>query len=230
MILLFDNLRDITVTSIALRLTLAVLCGGIVGLEREYKRRSAGFRTHILICLGAAMAAMTSQHLFLNMHYYLDIARIGGSVVSGIGFMGAGTIIVTRRQRVKGLTTAAGLWASAIVGVSLGAGFYEGGIFATLLILAAELLFSRLEYRILENAPEINLYLEYAGKDCLEELLQLYREWGLKILNMGVLRPDRSEHCNACAIFSLRLKRGCGPDELLRRVRDTEGVISVREL
>ena len=84
MLSIFDGLRDVTVVSITLRLVLAMICGGIVGMEREYKRRSAGFRTHILICLGAAMTTMTSQHLFLNMHYYLDMARMGGSVVAEV--------------------------------------------------------------------------------------------------------------------------------------------------
>lgn len=141
MLSIFDGLRDVTLLSITVRMLLAVVCGGIIGIEREYKRRPAGFRTHILICLGAAMTTLTSQYLYLNMHYFTDMARLGAQVVAGIGFIGAGTIIVTRRQRVKGLTTAAGLWASAIIGLSLGGGFYEGGIFATLLILAAEMLF-----------------------------------------------------------------------------------------
>ena len=92
---------------------LAVVCGGLIGLEREYKRRPAGFRTHILICLGAAMTTLTSQFLYLNLHYYTDMARLGAQVVAGIGFIGAGAIIVTRRRRVKGLTTAAGLWAGS---------------------------------------------------------------------------------------------------------------------
>ena len=92
---------------------LAVVCGGIIGIEREFKRRPAGFRTHILICLGAAMTTLTSQYLYLCMGQYTDMARLGAQVVAGIGFIGAGTIIVTRRQRVKGLTTAAGLWAAA---------------------------------------------------------------------------------------------------------------------
>ena len=108
-------------------MVLAFLCGGLVGLEREYKRRPAGFRTHILICMGAAMTTLTSQYLYLEMNYQTDMARLGAQVVAGIGFIGAGTIIVTRRQRIKGLTTAAGLWATAIIGLALGAGFYEGG-------------------------------------------------------------------------------------------------------
>ena len=164
-------------------------------MEREYKRRSAGFRTHILICLGAARTTMTSQDLFLNMHYYLDMARMGGSVVAGIGFIGAGTIIVTQHQRVKGLTTAAGLWTVAIVGLALGAGFYEGGILATVLVLLAEMLFAKLEYRTMMYAPEINLSIEYRNKDALDKLLKLYQECDLKVLNMSAVKrtmPVRS--------------------------------------
>ena len=148
MLSIFDGLREITLPAVTLRLMLAMVCGGIIGIEREFKRRPAGFRTHILICLGAAMTTLTSQYLYLYMGQYTDMARLGAQVVAGIGFIGAGTIIVTRRQRVKGLTTAAGLWAAAIIGLTLGGGFYEGGLFATVLILVAELFFSRLEYRI----------------------------------------------------------------------------------
>ena len=132
--------------SITLRMLLSVLCGGLIGIEREYKRRPAGFRTHILICLGAAMVSLTSQFLFLNMHYYLDVSRMSASVTAGIGFVGAGSIIVTRQQRVKGLTTAAGLWAAAIIGLAVGSGFYEGALLATVLVLLAEAFLSKLEY------------------------------------------------------------------------------------
>ena len=110
MLSIFDGLRDITLASVAFRLILSTLCGGIVGMEREFKRRSAGFRTHILICLGAAMTTLTSEFWLVYMRYYLDAARLGAGVVAGMGFIGAGTIIVTRRPRVKGLTTDAGLW------------------------------------------------------------------------------------------------------------------------
>ena len=116
-----------------MRLACALICGGIIGIERSYKRRPAGFRTHILICIGAAITTLTSQYLYLNMHYFTDMARLGAQVVAGIGFIGAGTIIVTKRQSVKGLTTAAGLWTSAIIGLAFGGGFYEGGILATVL-------------------------------------------------------------------------------------------------
>ena len=226
----FDSLRELTLLSVTVRMVLAALCGGLIGVEREYKRRPAGFRTHILICLGAAMTTLTSQYLYLYMHYYTDMARLGAQVVAGIGFIGAGTIIVTRQQRVKGLTTAAGLWTSAIVGLALGGGFYEGGILTTVLILLAELLFARLEYRMLENAPEINLYMEYTDKACLENILKLFRELNLKILNLEITRPTGSEHHNACAIFSLRLNKRCRVEKLLADIHATQGVLSVEEL
>ena len=164
------------------------------------------------------------------MHYFTDMARLGAKVVAGIGFIGAGTIIVTRRQRVKGLTTAAGLWASAIIGLSLGGGFYDGGLFATLLILAAEMFFSKLEYRMLDHAPEINLYMEYSNKACLEEVLRLFRELNLKILNLEITRSAGSEKHNACAIFSLRLNKKCKVERLLADLHAVEGVASVEEL
>ena len=230
MLSIFDSLRDVNMVSVTVRMILAVLCGGIIGIEREYKRRPAGFRTHILICLGAAMTTLTSQFLYLELHYYTDMARLGAQVVAGVGFIGAGTIIVTQHQRVKGLTTAAGLWASAIIGLAIGGGFYEGALFATFLIILAELLFSKLEYRMLENAPEINLYMEYTDRTCLEQVLKLYREKNVKVLNMEITRATGSEHHNACAIFSLRLNKKIRTEKLLVDVKATEGVVSVEEL
>ena len=230
MLSVFDGLRSVTTLSVFVRLACAFICGGIIGIERSYKRRPAGFRTHILICIGAAITTLTSQYLYLNMHYFTDMARLGAQVVAGIGFIGAGTIIVTRRQRVKGLTTAAGLWTCAIIGLAFGGGFYEGGILTTVFIMAAELVFSKLEYRVLENVPEINLYMEYTGKSCLEQVLQLYRDNNIKLLNIQITRSTGSKKHNACAIFALRLPHGCGVSRVLETVGGTEGVISVEEL
>ena len=230
MLTLFDSLRDVTLASVALRMVLAFFCGGAIGIEREYKRRPAGFRTHILICLGAAMTTLTSQYLFLVMHYYTDMARLGAQVVAGIGFIGAGTIIVTRHQRVKGLTTAAGLWAAAVIGLAIGAGFYEGGMIATLLILLAELFFARLEYQILSRAPEVNSFMEYRDKETLDRVLDLYQQRRVKVLGMEITRAAGSERHNACAIFSLRLNRGTHAEELLDKIHRTEGVLSVEEI
>ena len=230
MIHFFDGLRAISQAAVALRLCLAVLCGGLVGIEREYKRRPAGFRTHILICLGAAVTTVTSQYLSLVLHYETDITRLGAQVVAGIGFIGAGTIVVSRHQRVKGLTTAAGLWTTAIVGLAMGAGFYEGALVTTLLVLAAEVPVSRLEYRILSKAPEVNLYVEFTDRKSLDALLQLCQEKQVKVLNLEVTRSSGSERHNACALLSLRLTRKVTVFDLLEGVNAIPGVVAAEEL
>lgn len=230
MLPILDPLRDISSLSILIRMLLAVFCGSIIGIEREFKRRPAGFRTHILICMGATMTTLTSEFLMLEMHYTADIGRLGAQVIAGIGFIGAGTIIVTRHQRVKGLTTAAGLWAVAIVGLAIGAGFYEGALVATLLILCAELLFAKLEYWITSRSPEVNVLLEYTDEHCLDTLLQMFREKNLKILHMEITHPPQGDKRNACAIFALRLHKKCRVQDLLSEVSVTEGVITAEEL
>lgn len=234
-------LRELNTLSVLLRLTLAALCGGIIGIDREHKRRPAGFRTYMLVCLGAALTMCLSQYEDLLLRTVwadtlqvlgirTDVSRFGAQVINGIGFLGAGTILVTGQQKVKGLTTAAGLWAAAIIGLTLGGGFYEGGLFATLLILIAELFFSRVEYRMLKNAPEVNLYVEYGDNRTMDVLLQEFREHGLKILNMGIIHSHSNEEHNACAIFTLRLHKGLDVDHLKQEILATGGVVSVREL
>lgn len=230
MLSVFDPLREPTFLSIAVRMLLACICGGLIGLEREFKRRPAGFRTHILICLGAAITTLTSQYLALVLNSATDMARLGAQVIAGVGFIGAGTIIVTRHRQIKGLTTAAGLWASAIIGLALGAGFFEGGLLTTVLILAAELLFVRLEYYILHNAPEVTFFLEYRDKECLDRVLRLYQERGVKLNGMEVTRASGTQTHNACAIFSLRLHKQCKANDLIEGLLQVEGVVSVEEL
>jgi len=230
LIALFNTLRDCTFLSICVRMLLATLCGGIIGIEREYKRRPAGFRTHILICLGAAMTTLTSQYLFLEMSYNIDLARLGAQVIAGIGFIGAGTIIVSQGRRIKGLTTAAGLWTSAIVGLALGAGFYEGGLFTTALILLAELLFSKLEYYILNNTPEFNLYLEYEEKLYLDSVISLLRKQDVRVLNLEVLRSDGDGKMTMAAILSLRVLKKNKVQQVIESIRSIKEISLVEEL
>lgn len=230
MLSMFDSLRDMTTMSVCVRMLLAVCCGAVVGLEREIKRRPAGFRTHILICLGAAMTTMTSQYLYLVMGLYTDIARLGAQVVAGIGFIGAGTIIVTRRQRVKGLTTAAGLWVSAIIGLAAGAGFFEGALLTTALLMMAELIFAKLEYRLRKSSPEANFYIEYVNSTTMDQILRYFREQKLKVLNIEITRTTGNETHNACAIFSLMMNKHCSAEQALSQISRMEGVVIAEEL
>ena len=226
----FDAFRDMTMASIALRMVLAVICGGCVGLERTYRRHDAGFRTHILICLGACMTTLVGQYLSLTMGYYTDITRLGAQVIAGVGFIGAGAIVVTQREQVKGLTTAAGLWTSAIVGLALGCGFFEGGIYTTILIIITELLLTKLEYFIFRHSQEMNLYLEYQHGTDLETVLAMFRETGITVLSMEVTRSKSSESRYPGALFLLRLNKKVSPDGLILKLNKMEEIILAAEL
>ena len=215
--------------SVLVRLILAVICGGCIGLERERKRRPAGFRTHILICLGATMTTLTSQFLVLEMHLYTDMARLGAQVVAGIGFIGAGTIIITKRRQVKGLTTAAGLWASAIVGLCCGAGFFEGALLATVIILMAELVFAKLEYYIVSNARVVNLYVEYADSGYLGSIVDTVKKTGSFIVDMEITKSGEEER-HPCVILAIQTPRKFSNQNLMAIVAKLEGVVSVEEL
>ena len=119
-----DEIRFLTDSSIVIRILFSLVIGGILGLERGLKNRPAGLRTYILVCMGSCIVMMTNQYVY-QVYGTGDPVRMAAQVISGIGFLGAGTIIVTRRNQIKGLTTAAGLWASACIGLSIGIGLYE---------------------------------------------------------------------------------------------------------
>ena len=128
---------DLNVYSICIRLLLAILLGGIIGLERGASRHAAGFRTHILVCVGAALAMLTNQFIMISFDGSIDPARLGAQVITGVGFLGVGTILVTGSKKIKGLTTAAGLWASACLGLAAGIGFYDGAVLAGIAIFVS---------------------------------------------------------------------------------------------
>ena len=225
-----DALRQLTAEATFLRMLLAAFCGGIIGIEREFKRRPAGFRTHILICIGGAMATMTGQYLSVYGGYATDPSRLGAQVIAGIGFIGAGTIIMTRQRRVRGLTTAAGLWVSAMVGLALGCGFYEGAILTTFLILLAEIFFSKIEYRLLQTTSEITIFVEYTAVDGVEQILKRFREMRIKVLNMEITNATKNADRNLSVIFYLRMHKRCRPEQILESIRSIESVITAIEL
>jgi putative Mg2+ transporter-C (MgtC) family protein len=212
-------------------MVLAVICGGLIGIEREYKRRPAGFRTHILICLGAAMTTLTSQYLYLNQGLFTDISRLGAQVIAGIGFIGAGTIIVTKHQRVKGLTTAAGLWTAAIIGLVCGAGYVECALFATIMVLVAELLLIRIEYRFAQKTQDLNLYIEYSEAKAIEDIARLLREKHLTMKELEISRVNKSDNeMTSCAIIGVRFNKKQFDDGLAKAIATIQNVTTVEEL
>jgi putative Mg2+ transporter-C (MgtC) family protein len=227
----FDFIREATMLAMALRLLLAFICGAAIGAEREIKRRPAGFRTHILICLGAAVTTLTSQYLFLDLGLYTDVGRLGAQVIAGIGFIGAGTIIVTGRRQVKGLTTAAGLWASAIVGLACGAGFAECAIFATAVILFAEIVLIKFEFKFAKAGKQCTLYIEYTGPDTIQSILEMLSERSLKASNLEVSRAggDDEQH-RYYALLSVQTTSKLGGGELVPAITAIPNVSAVEEM
>lgn len=160
----------IDIIEILIRCFAAVLIGTIIGSERARHGRAAGIRTHILVCLGSCMTSMTSVFVFETFATG-DVFRIPAQVVSGIGFLGAGMIILKNDDKITGLTTAAGVWATGCIGVALGYGFYLGAAMVTVFSLVAVVLFARLEKR--KKSSEM-VYIElddlYKVNEILEKL------------------------------------------------------------
>ena len=228
------DIVGINEAGVVARFALAVLCGGLIGIEREHKHRPAGFRTHTLVCIGAAMTTMTGQYLqtlrdISPDNFVADPARLGAQVIAGIGFIGAGTIIVTRRRQVKGLTTAAGLWTAAIVGLCCGAGFFEGAVFATIIIILAELVFARLEYFIVSNAKCFNLFVEYSEGAVLANIVDTIKKSGAYVADMEITKSTSVEK-HLCATFSMKLPRQLSHASMMTLVAKIEGVVAVEEL
>ena len=167
-------------TEIVIRLALAALFGGIIGLERERKSWAAGLRTHMLVCVGSALTMIVSTYGFMDVlqmeHIALDPSRIAAQVISGIGFLGAGTILSLRQGVVRGLTTAAGLWTVASIGLATGAGMYFAGSVATFLALIILWILQPVEKRFLDRFKKKSLKITTASNsksvqivnDCLQ--------------------------------------------------------------
>lgn len=229
-------MRQFHMESAIFRMALALFCGGIIGVEWGRKNRAAGFRTHMQVCLGASITILLGQYEYtllssnpLATVAKTDVTRYGAQVISGVGFLGAGTILVTRGQQVRGLTTAAGLWAVAIVGLALGAGYFELSLIATVLILLAEAFLSAgIGACIVPRPPSTCIWNTVQAQD-LEAILQLCRAFDLRILDIEFTRQIGA-HQNAALILLLRPGKKQDTTKFLRDLRATAGVEVVAEL
>jgi putative Mg2+ transporter-C (MgtC) family protein len=176
-------LRDFNYVSVLLRLLLAVILGGLVGLERSKSGRAAGLRTHILVCLGATVASMTG--LYINeMHGAGDVSRIAAQVVSGLGWLAAGTILVKNHITVTGLTTAACVWAVGTIGIAVGYGFYEAAIVGVFLIMFITKTLNVLDRKLRHDMKEFSIYVEFLNAKHLNATLSMIQEAGVQIENI----------------------------------------------
>ena len=224
---------------ILIRLLVATFCGGAIGIERGKKNRPAGFRTYILVCVGASLTMILGEYMALMYPVWReaaqnlarsDFARFGAQVINGIGFLGAGTIIITGNQQVKGMTTAAGLWASACMGIAIGSGFYTGALIGCILIIATTALFSKLESFIRSRSRNVNLYVEFTHTDDITRILERLKERSVRIYDVEFIKAKSSDAKYPAAILSLRLPKKATHAALIMAVASNEAVKLIEEL
>ena len=223
------ELREVTYLAVAVRIVMAVVIGGLVGLERGMKHRPAGLRTYMLVCVGSCLIMLTNQYIF-QCYGTGDPVRMGAQVVSGIGFLGAGTIVVTRRNQIKGLTTAAGLWTAAGVGLALGIGFYEAAVMGALAMFFVITLLQRMDNNMHKKSKQMEVYIELSKEMALGEFLRAVREKELEISNVQRERESDGENGNRAYIATVKAQKRGSHSQLLEQLQTIPGVAYMEEL
>lgn len=223
------DLRSINLVSILLRIALSLIVGGLLGIERGRKNRPAGFRTYMLVCLGAALVMMTNQYVY---QYFgvSDPVRMGAQVVSGIGFLGAGTILITSRNQVKGITTAAGLWAAACAGLAVGVGFYEGAVLGGIVIFLIMSIFQRIDYHIHHNSKTIDLYLEYHNERPFSEFTEYARANGFDVSEIQITRSRTAADAYLIITLSVKSHVRRTHTQMIEVLSEASGVNHIEEI
>lgn len=209
---------------ISVKLLLAIVMGGFIGLERLKKRRPAGIKTHALVCLGSALVMITGEYISL-VYNTTDIARLGAQVVSGVGFLGAGTIMVTRNNRISGLTTAAGLWLSACVGLAIGIGNYAATFISLLMVIIVRILFGKVDtyYKKHSNIAEFHILLD--DKNKLLDVLENIKATNAIITNIEIINDSLNSY-----ILTVTYDKYFNHQEFEKNLLTYKGVIIVQEV
>ena len=232
---LFESLRELNVASTVFRIVLAIIVGGIIGMERGRKNRPAGLRTYILVCLGAALVMMTNQFVYDEFNAS-DPVRLGAQVISGIGFLGAGTIVLTGKSQIKGLTTAASLWTAACIGLAIGIGYYEGAIFGGLAIVFAVSGLHRFDSWMHKKSRYLELYIEYnEGENTFSDFLQYARDNDFEVSDIQISRDERYTRADGkqrmvSYILTAKSATKRSHEEMIHTLMNAEGIQFIEEL
>ena len=189
-------LTEFNAVTVVIRVVLAALAGALVGLEREFHGRAAGMRTHMMVALGAALAAMIGLFTVKELGFSSDPLRVGAQVISGVGFLGAGTILLRGGgSRITGLTTAAGLWTAASIGLAVGIGFYVGAFMTVFAAMLTFTLITSLEHFLNRKRQRMAIYLELDNVDAVAPMLEMLRtEYGLMEAQVTPPRSGTAPH------------------------------------
>lgn len=216
----------ISTKQIVFRIVLSIVLSGLIGMERESVKRPAGFRTHILVCVGSTLVMLVGLYIFDTYKYQtnIDPGRLAAQVISGIGFLGAGTII-KEGDSVKGLTTAASLWAVACVGLAIGSGFYTGSILSVIIILITLIIFTKVEKKIKSRRKFMKLRIVSENKP------GQIGKIGLVTGELGIVidRIELEKNSEDILIISMlvKLKDDNQGQNLLSEISKQEGVLEV---
>lgn len=223
------DLHQLNYLSIVVRILLATMIGCLIGLERERKNRPAGFRTYALVSVGACLVMMTNQYMF-GLYQSGDPARMGAQVISGVGFLGAGTILVTRNNQVRGLTTAAGLWTSACVGLALGIGFYVGALIVGGVLLLVMILFRPLNRVMHRKNGIMRLYAHFSSSDDIDVFLRECRTEKVAVADMQPLMQKDADKGGIVVLIEMKHVPEADHETLVRKFSALQGVRYMEEL
>lgn len=222
-------MRTVTMLSVVVRIVISVVCGGVIGVERGMKNRPAGLRTYMLVCLGSCLIMLTNQYVW-QMTGTGDPVRLGAQVVSGIGFLGAGTIIKTNHNQIKGLTTAAGLWSCAAVGLALGVGFYEAAVVAGLAVFFVLTGLQRLDDKMHRNTKVVEIYVELSEDTSIGYFIRGVRDLELDISNIQLEQESALDDGMRAIIATVKSEKRNSHQELMMQIRKIKGVKYLEEL
>lgn len=184
---LFAGVRVFSMGAVALRLLGALVCGLMVGLDREMRNKRAGLKTHVIVCVGAALCMIVSECVILGREdITTDATRIAANVVTGVGFLCAATLINRGNGSLHGLTTAAGLWTTAVIGLACGSGWIEVGLLTSAILLLVFAVLGRVDASIDQVKRGFDLYAELVDYEALPQLLDLLHERGVRFSGLTV--------------------------------------------
>lgn len=215
-----------SIGSIFLRMGLAAIIGAAIGIDRVKKKRPAGIKTHALLCMGSALVMLTGEYLVSIYGFQTDVARLAAQVVSGVGFLGAGTIMVTGRSQVKGLTTAAGLWFSATLGLAIGAGFYSGAFISTFFMFLVIRVFSIYDLYLQKRSFVMDLYLEYTNQTSIGNIFKVLKANKCQINEMEKLDDSGDRHS---LMLSIRIPKHWEHNQVVGLFETHVGITHIEE-
>ena len=226
---ILNYLQDFNAVSIFLRLLMSVICGGLLGIERSKKHQAAGVRTFSLVCLGSTLIILTNEFICLKCGGG-DTSRMAAQVISGIGFLGAGTIMVTPNNRIKGLTTASCLWISAIIGLCIGSGLLVISLFCFLITMGTLRIMETFNERMYKNDPILAMYMEVDAKDGIHQLRSYAKDKFYIVKSIHRKREKPLTKNDLCIDVTFDLVKNVNHDQVLTELDQLAAIHYIEEI